>query len=190
MHIKASTAAADLREPGRQFRFFRDKVLLFHEFDPESIVLKRNSSGEICGILIFTYCERAFNEFAGPGHIRFYTRAIKALLGFYGFNFKKFFTAARSMTGSIEKSLSAPAGDFGKIWVLLVMEECRNQGIATELIKGGIELMRQKKGRTLIVTVKTDNVPAIRTYEKCGFKNIGTCEESSGHSYILQLDLP
>lgn len=187
MHIKASVNAANLKKPAAKFRFFKDKISLFHDFDPGSIIIQKSESNEICGILIFTYDESKFNKFAGPGNMRFYIRALKALTGFYGFDFKKYLNAAKSALGAAKRSGFDMKEKYGKIWVLLVMEEYRKRGIAVELIKKCIEIMRKKGVKNLIVTVKTDNDPAIGTYEKCGFTKTGTCEESSGHSYIMSL---
>ena len=189
MHISACIKDSGLKKPGSQYRFFLDKVKLFHDFDYDSIILKKNEKNEIAGILIYTYNEKDFNKFTGPGSMRFYTRALKTLFGFYGCRFIKFFSAARSMLGRNTDPDVSTADRFGKIWVLLVMEESRRQGIAVELLKKCIDEMK-KRGETLLrVTVKTDNDPAIKAYEKSNFKIIGKCIESSGPSYVMQLEI-
>jgi ribosomal protein S18 acetylase RimI-like enzyme len=49
--------------------------------------------------------------------------------------------------------------------------------------------MKKHGEKFLQVTVKTDNIPAIKVYEKNGFKNVGTCMESSGESYIMEISI-
>ena len=189
MHISSRIKDAGLKTPGNHYRFFYDKVKLFNEFDSESIILKKNDRGEIAGILIYTYDEAAFNDFSNPSHARFYYRLLKTLIGYYGYRFGKFFAAARSMLGKNTTSAVPQVEQFGKIWVLLVMEECRRQGIAVKLLEDCIAAMQQKGIPFLRVTVRTDNEPAIKAYQKSGFEIIGNCRESSGESYVMQLPL-
>ena len=194
MHIQPVLHSdADLRSTAA-YRFFRDKIKLFLEFDRNSVILTRNSDNLISGVLVYTYDEKAFNRFCAPSHFRFWIRAFKTLVGYYGCSFAKLAKAALSMLGRGGRKLDLNAvvsddGDFGKIWVLIVVEEERGRGIAGELLTQCVDAMKSREAKTLTVTVKTDNAPAIRVYEKKGFKNIGTCEESSGHSYIMEFQI-
>lgn len=174
------------------YRFFRDKIKLFLEFDPNSVILTRNNDNLISGVLVYTYDEQAFNRFCAPSHWRFWSRAFKTLIGYYGCSFAKFAKAAFSMLGRSGRKLDLNADvldddDYGKIWVLIVAEEERGKGIAGELLTQCVYAMKSREAKSLTVTVKTDNAPAISVYEKKGFKNIGTCEESSGHSFVMSL---
>jgi len=189
MHVNPSTTALNPSRNGR-YRFFLDKIRLFHAFDPDSILVTRDEEGQITGVLIYTYDEPTFNRFSGPRKGRFYLRLLKTAIGYYGCDFKKFFLAAKSMLGmgvEVREDLASPS--FGKIWVLLVMEEHRRKGIAGQLIDDCIQMMRKQNRTRVRVTVKTDNEPAIKAYEKCGFATIGTCEESSGYSYVMEMNL-
>lgn len=192
MHISPTIHSTNLRTPHSQFRFFRDKVQLFYDFDPNSIILTKNDQNQITGILIYTYDEKKFNQFAGPRHLTFYVRILKTLLGFYGLQFRKFYNAAKSMLGkNVDNNSNTPilTKKFGKIWVLLVMEEFRRKGIADKLLQQCIDAMKKHGEKFLQVTVKTDNIPAIKVYEKKGFKTVGTCMESSGESYIMEISI-
>jgi len=186
MHISPSIKSVSLRRPITEFYFFRDKVQLFYDFNKDSIILERNESDDIIGILIYTYNEQQFNKFAGPEHFRFYVRALKTLFGFYGLKFRKFFVAAKSMIGKNSDETIEYTKNFGKIWVLLVMEEYRRKGVAGKLLQRCIATMKERGEQTLQVTVKKDNIPAIKAYEKKGFQTAGTCMESSGESYIME----
>ena len=190
MHINPSVKAAELRTPRCQFRFYRDKVRLFHRFDPGAVILETGSKGEIAGILIYTWDEQKFNSFAGPRHWRFYRRILKTLFGLYGWHFGKFIHAFRSMLGKNTKKELEPAQQYGKIWVLMVMAEHRRCGIADKLLQRAIWEMRQRHRRILRVTVSMDNEPAIAAYRKNGFEIVGNCRESCGDSYIMQIKLP
>lgn len=189
MHISSRIADASLQRPKSHYRFFFDKVKLFYNFDPESIIFKKDDDDQIIGILIYTFNEVDFNQFSGPLHCRFYLRALKTILGFYGCRFGKFFAALRSMLGkNLESNL--PFNDrYGKIWVLLVMEERRREGIAMELINSCADRMKKRGATFLRLTVEVDNKPAIKAYEKSNFKIIGKCQESSGLSYVMQYEI-
>lgn len=189
MHISSRIVDASLQRPKSHYRFFLDKVRLFYDFDPESIILKKDDNDQIIGILIYTFNEVDFNQFSGPHHFRFHLRALKTILGFYGCRFGKFFAALRSMLGKNLES-DVPSSDrYGKIWVMLVMEERRREGIAIDLINSCIENMKKRGEKLLRLTVEVDNKPAIKAYEKSNFKIIGKCKESSGLSYVMQLEL-
>ena len=189
MHISPSVADINLTTPPSQFRFFRDKINLFYEFDKDSILLNRSDDQKINGILIYTYNEPEFNRFSGPKHLRFYFRTLKVLLGFYGCKFRKFFAAALSMLGKNNESNVPLPERYGKIWVLLVMTEYRRQGIADKLLHDCINAMKKRGEKLLRVTVEIENDAALNAYKKIGFEIIGKCRESSGDSYVMQLEL-
>ena len=189
MHISSRIADALLHKPKSHYRFFFDKVKLFYDFDKESIILKKDDNDQIIGILIYTFNEVDFNQFSGPHHFHFYLRVLKTILGFYGCRFGKFFAAFRSMLGKNLESDVPSAEHYGKIWVLLVMEERRREGIAIDLINSCIANMKKRGEKLLRLTVEVDNKPAIKAYEKSNFKIIGKCKESSGLSYVMQFEL-
>lgn len=189
MHLPAASAVQPPLGAVGQLRFFRDKVRLFQEFDPHSAIVEKDEFNRICGVLVYTHDEPSFHGFAGPSHGRFYMRVLKTLCGYYGFDFPKYLAAARSMLGKGDLPDVPTADHYGKIWVLLVAEECRRQGVAERLIAECIRAMRERAATQLRVTVHVDNQPAIRAYEKCGFRKIGSCVESSGPSAVMQMEL-
>ncbi len=189
MHISASLKKRT-KYPLSKYHFFLDKVKLFYTFDSKSILVTKNKSKEITGLLIYSFDEKKFNKFVGPSHINFYIRIIKTITGYYGFDFVKYLKVLRSSLGGgthIEDNKSHPNEQYAKIWVLLVADECRKQGIATTLLQKCISATKKRGIKNLRVTVKDDNIPALKAYEKLNFKKIGTCEESSGHSFIMEL---
>jgi ribosomal protein S18 acetylase RimI-like enzyme len=189
MHLHASIAASGNRHPGGKFRFSRDKIRLFQEFDPHSTLMEKDEPGRIRGVLVYTHDEASFHRFAGPPHGRFWMRALKTLCGYYGFDFPKYLAAARSMLGKGDQPDVPAADHYGKIWVLLVAEECRRQGVAERLVTECIRAMRERGATRLRVTVHVDNHAAIHVYEKCGFRTVGTCVESSGPSLVMQMEI-
>jgi ribosomal protein S18 acetylase RimI-like enzyme len=189
MHIDPSTERARNLDKDAQYRFFFDKVKLFHEFDAESILLHHSIDGDIDGFLFYSRDEPEFNSFTGPSHASFYARALKTALGFYGFDFKKYIAAAKSTTGHAETDVEVSREHYAKIWVLIVAHEARRQGIAHTLIEDCITRLEERRVPFVHVTVRTDNDAAIGSYEKSGFTVIGTCEESSGTSYIMERQL-
>ena len=195
MHIDPSgSTALEMARRSAAFRFFRDKIRLFLEFDQESVLLERDggaaeNDGGIAGVLIYTRDERAFNRFAGPPSVRFISRALKTILGYYGFDFAKYARAAASALGfagggGIAES-AFPADRYGKIWVLIVAEKARGRGVAGRLLERCAAEAAGRGVEALIVTVRTDNAPAIRVYERAGFEKIGECSESSGRSLVM-----
>ena len=191
MHISPRLQDVNLKKPLTMYHFFLDKVRLFYSFDPNSIIVEMRD-GNIAGVLIYTYDDYAFSKFAGLKHFPFYIRLFKTLFFYYGFDFKKFFLAAKSMLGKNTNSDYIPDEKqlrAGKIWVLLVLEEYRRQGISLKLLNECIKQMRDAGKNIINVTVKKDNEPAVNVYKKFGFKIVGTCTESSGDSFIMQYEI-
>lgn len=192
LHIVPRLDSGNAREPASKFRFYRDKVRLFLKFDPGSVILKKNDGDQIEGVLIFTRDEAEFNRFMGPSRLPFYIQLLKTICGFYGFDFRKFFLTARSAAGFAAKRLTDAGDQHGKtakIWALIVAEEARGKGVAGELIRKCIDRVSQDGAQCIELTVKKDNSQAIRAYEKAGFKIIGDCLESTGSSYIMQINV-
>lgn len=60
------------------------------------------------------------------------------------------------------------------VWVIgtvAVMPEARRKGIARQLVETGIELIRNKGGKKVLLSVIDGNVPAYSLYESLGFEN-------------------
>lgn len=63
--------------------------------------------------------------------------------------------------------------DEADIGNLVTNEKERGRGLATELMKSLLEYLRQRGVRKVFLEVESTNLPAIRVYEKCGFKRSG-----------------
>lgn len=61
-------------------------------------------------------------------------------------------------------------GKKGHIISVAVLEEHRNRGIGTSLIKHALEQIRKGSGKECYLEVRTTNKGAIELYEKLGFK--------------------
>ena len=189
MHLHPSLATQGGRHAGAEYRFYRDKIRLFQAFDPRSVLLEKDVSGRIRGMLVYTHDEPSFHRFAGPRHLRFFVHLLKTMAGYYGCHLRKYYVAARSMLGKGQASPTPAVARHGKIWALLVAEECRRQGVAGSLIAACLEDMRRRGADRLRVTVHIDNHPAIGLYEQCGFSRIGKCLESNGPAVVMEQTL-
>lgn len=56
---------------------------------------------------------------------------------------------------------------------IVVKKSCRGRGIGGELLDSLIDLCSELKMKTLTLEVNVSNLPAIKLYEKFGFKNCG-----------------
>ena len=65
------------------------------------------------------------------------------------------------------------ASDEGEILALAVEAEERRQGVASHLLKAAIELCQERRIASLYLEVAESNAPALRLYEKTGFKTAG-----------------
>lgn len=56
---------------------------------------------------------------------------------------------------------------------IVVKKSCRGRGIGGELLEALIELCTEQNMKTFTLEVNALNTPAIKLYEKFGFKNLG-----------------
>lgn len=172
------------------YRFYRDKVKLFLEFDPQSVLIA-SVDGKLAGFLIYTDDVASFTHFAGLAHLRFYVVLLKTILGYYGYDFKKYFLVFRSIFGknkNIVMHAQVEAVNYGKIWALVVAPEFRRMGLAIKLINTCLSNFKAKGGSVMRITVRKNNVSAIKAYEKSGFRIIGECEESTGICHVMEIN--
>ena len=65
------------------------------------------------------------------------------------------------------------AADEGNLVSIGVLEECRQMGIATELLDIAYEMAAQRGVTSINLEVRESNLPAVRFYEKEGFVKTG-----------------
>ena len=63
--------------------------------------------------------------------------------------------------------------DEATIHNIVVKKTCRGRGIGGELLEALIEFCSDSNIKSLTLEVDTSNIPAIKLYEKFGFKNLG-----------------
>ena len=73
--------------------------------------------------------------------------------------------------------LSFKKRDFGYISVVGVIPSYRKRGIATALVKNAVQYLKSRGLSPIIIDVETANMPALRVYEKVGFRIIETIED-------------
>ena len=75
---------------------------------------------------------------------------------------------------------------------IAVRKDLRNQGIGSMLLEKLIELAKQNKMETITLEVLCTNTPAIKLYEKFGFKNAGIRKnyyKGTQDAFIMTLNL-
>jgi ribosomal protein S18 acetylase RimI-like enzyme len=79
-----------------------------------------------------------------------------------------------------------PNGHFSAELGIVVDEVHRGKGLGSKLMENLLKLARQENVREIFLTVLSDNVRAIRLYEKYGFKKIGkTIDRWRGRHFNL-----
>jgi len=160
--------------------FYRDKMRLFFEADPEGVLVAEREGKVIGGLVVVT--QRAGLAQTALRHGFALRAAARTLVGGYGAAGRKLVLAAGSL---FRRRAGAEEGAEAKVWVLLVHPEHRRRGVAGALLRAAEGYVRGRGVRELTVTVTEDNRAARALYEEAGFVEAGRCLESSGPSLIL-----
>jgi ribosomal-protein-alanine N-acetyltransferase len=81
-------------------------------------------------------------------------------------------------------------GELADLHRLVVDSRSRRRGIGTELVRAGLETVRQLRVREVILDVAFDNEPAIALYQQLGFEQLRVRQDYYGpgqHALILKL---
>lgn len=73
---------------------------------------------------------------------------------------------------------------------IMVAPHHRRCGVAVELVRAGVEAVRHRGARTVMLEVRFDNDPAIELYQRLGFEQLAARESYYGpgrHALILKL---
>jgi len=73
---------------------------------------------------------------------------------------------------------------------IFVIDDLQGLGLGSQLMLALIELARKKKADAVILSVRADNIRAIKLYKKFGFKKLASKKSASKREiveYILQL---
>lgn len=77
-----------------------------------------------------------------------------------------------SVSGQIDGYVAcemAPAGEAGRIGLIAVDVSCRQQGIASELVRAALIWSRSRGARKMDVTTQGDNISGLHLYTSAGF---------------------
>jgi ribosomal-protein-alanine N-acetyltransferase len=81
-------------------------------------------------------------------------------------------------------------GELGDLHRLVVDPRSRRQGIGTDLVRAGLETLRQLGVRAVILDVAYRNEAAIALYQQLGFEQLSARQDYYGpgqHALILKL---
>ena len=81
-------------------------------------------------------------------------------------------------------------GELADLHRLIVGSRSRRRGIGTDLVRAGLEVVRQLGVREVILDVAFDNEPAIALYQQLGFEQLRARQDYYGpgqHALILKL---
>jgi [ribosomal protein S18]-alanine N-acetyltransferase len=81
-------------------------------------------------------------------------------------------------------------GELADLHRLVVDLRSRRRGIGTDLVRAGLEVVRQIRVREVILDVAFDNDPAIALYQQLGFEQLRARQDYYGpgqHALILKL---
>lgn len=80
-------------------------------------------------------------------------------------------------------------GAHKEIARVVVSKELRGKGLAYEMVKNIIRILRQKRCSSIRLSVAKGNIPAQKTYKKAGFESRAEAELYGGEYYLFEKSL-
>jgi len=117
---------------------------------------------------------------------------LKWIRGYYSLGFRPLFLLGYNKLGLIRQTRAFSKEknqEVGQILSLAVDEKARGCGVGTELLKCGMDYLKEEGIPKVKLEVRTDNYPARHIYEKLGFKRIDTMEDAQARWIVMVKEL-
>ena len=111
------------------------------------------------------------------------------ITGRYGVGLRPVWMVARNWLGLAGETRHPEAHAEARILSIAVEPGCQGLGIGSGLTKAGLDYLRSRGEKMVRLEVRPDNQPAIRVYEKYGFKITGETTDVQGKWLVMLLDL-
>jgi len=79
-----------------------------------------------------------------------------------------------------------PGGEYARVAVTPALQ---NQGLARIMVSHVLDVLKSRGFRSVHIVVNRDNVKAIRSYARFGFRNAGECEMYDQHFLCYEKEL-
>lgn len=165
-----------------------DVFSLVAESEPEAVFIARNNEGLVSG-----YCLAPVNlhgmwrqAFTG-GHVLRW--AWRWSTGQYGFGLLPVCKLVLSKTAFLGSACTPGLTADGRILSIAVSKAWQGQGVASALLKSALQYLVSRQTNRIRLEVRPDNRPAIRVYEKYGFRYAGQTCDPQGPWLIMLKDL-
>ncbi|MGE4157760.1 MAG: GNAT family N-acetyltransferase [Planctomycetota bacterium] len=185
MHVNPTRDFCMGSETSPVLDFYRDKVGLFRQFEPQGVLVEQNASGEVLGFLLLNIHPGKFKKrlLMSAYPLRYLWSLVTRRYKGSREGWRKWW---RLPLAFIRKPKGAPGSGGAKVLAFIVREDQRGQGIGSALLRRAESETLRRGKHHLEVTVAKDNAKAIRVYEKEGYKITGELLESTGQSYYLE----
>lgn len=187
-----------IRQGGKQYNFYLDKVMLYHRLEPEGLLVAvdREGIGGFCitsrsaarlknralrsGIAI-SLILKALNLRYGLSPA-FVLKAVLIFLSTYGVRAIR--TSGSTSRAPLFYTLHGP-----KIWAFVVATEYRGKGVGQALLESACDYLRRGGCKRIAVMVRRDSHAAVKAYARAGFEIVAKYIENVGRVYYMVRNL-
>ncbi len=165
-----------------------DVFSLVYEAEPEAAFLAKDAEGTAVGYCFAPACLSGMwqKSLTGGYLLRWFWRW---LTGQYGIGLQPVKVILLNKAAFLQSALQPSAGADARILSIAVASSCRGQGVAQQLMEQAMVYFRRKKAKRVRLEVRPDNLPAIRVYEKYGFRSGGYTKDSQGQWLIMYKEM-
>lgn len=162
----------------------QDVFQLVYEAEPQAALIARRDDGQVVGYCFApTVLPRLWMKAICGGHLFKWTW--RWLTGQYGFGLHPVKVIVMNKVAFLGSAVSPSKSANARILSIAVAEDCRSQGIASQLMEQALLYFKERKANRVRLEVRPDNVPAIKVYEKLGFYRFGYTADSQGQWLIM-----
>lgn len=161
-----------------------DVFTLVYQAEPAAAFLARNTDGVVVGYCFApTRLSALWQHAIIHGHV--FKWAWRWLTGQYGFGLYPVKVMALNKLAFLRSALTPTQAANARILSIAVAENYRGQGIAQALMQSANDYFTASGVTRVRLEVRPDNLPAVKVYEKSGYRSAGYTYDSQGPWLIM-----
>jgi ribosomal-protein-alanine N-acetyltransferase len=162
--------------------------LLCYRAEPEALWVARSGLGVAGYVLAPSDMGRIYRVATFGGHL--WRWLGHWLRGDYGFGWSPLRVLLLDKYAFLRSSVKGGPFPEARILSIGVDPAFHGRGIGSALLAAALDSLARRGARRVRLEVRPGNVPAVRMYERAGFRRVGEMADTRGPWWVMELPLP